>query len=153
MASIQKRTSPIKLDHLAAKSDKGSISNRSTKVATDNTNVMMQTNTGRDEFEKQSTANAVAQQTSAAEAVAKKELEAIEEKNKVGEQEQKAKKDLGNFEKEMASAANNAIAEMEVQAAAAQSRAEPVKINVSALDKSINLKLDEVDAASGSGCI
>ena len=33
LASIQKRTSPIKFDHLAEKSDKGSISNLSTKVA------------------------------------------------------------------------------------------------------------------------
>ena len=32
LASIQKRTSPIKFDHLAEKSDKGSISNLSTKV-------------------------------------------------------------------------------------------------------------------------
>ena len=32
LASIQKRTSPIKFDHLAEKSEKGSISNLSTKV-------------------------------------------------------------------------------------------------------------------------
>ena len=32
MASIQKRTSPIKFAHLAEKSEKGSISNLSTKV-------------------------------------------------------------------------------------------------------------------------
>ena len=32
LASIQKRTSPIKFDHLAKKSEKGSISNLSTKV-------------------------------------------------------------------------------------------------------------------------
>ena len=32
LASIQKRTSPIKFDHLAEKSDKGSISNLSTKA-------------------------------------------------------------------------------------------------------------------------
>ena len=34
LASIQKRTSPIKFDHLAEKSDKGSMSNLSTKPAT-----------------------------------------------------------------------------------------------------------------------
>ena len=34
LASIQKRTSPIKFDHLAEKSEKGSISNLSTKVVT-----------------------------------------------------------------------------------------------------------------------
>ena len=34
LASIQKRTSPLKFDHLAEKSDKGSISNLSTKVGT-----------------------------------------------------------------------------------------------------------------------
>ena len=33
LASIQKRTSPVKFAHLAAKSGKGSISNLSTKVA------------------------------------------------------------------------------------------------------------------------
>ena len=33
LASIQKRTSPIKFAHLAEKSEKGSISNLSTKVA------------------------------------------------------------------------------------------------------------------------
>ena len=33
LASIQKRTSPLKFDHLAEKSAKGSISNFSTKVA------------------------------------------------------------------------------------------------------------------------
>ena len=33
LASIQKRTSLIKFDHLAEKSEKGSISNLSTKVA------------------------------------------------------------------------------------------------------------------------
>ena len=33
LASIQKRTRPIKFDHLAEKSDKGSISNLSTKNA------------------------------------------------------------------------------------------------------------------------
>ena len=32
LASTQKRTSPIKFDHLAEKSDQGSISNLSTKV-------------------------------------------------------------------------------------------------------------------------
>ena len=32
LASIQKRTSPIKFAHLAEKSEKGSISNLSTKV-------------------------------------------------------------------------------------------------------------------------
>ena len=32
LASIQKRTSPLKFDHLAEKSEKGSISNLSTKV-------------------------------------------------------------------------------------------------------------------------
>ena len=32
LASIQKRTSPIKIDHLAEKSEYGSISNLSTKV-------------------------------------------------------------------------------------------------------------------------
>ena len=32
LASIQNRTSPIKFDHLAEKSDKGSISNLSTKA-------------------------------------------------------------------------------------------------------------------------
>ena len=32
LASIQKRTSPIKFDHLAEKSEKGSISNLSTKA-------------------------------------------------------------------------------------------------------------------------
>ena len=32
LASIQKRTSPIKFDHLAEKSENGSISNLSTKV-------------------------------------------------------------------------------------------------------------------------
>ena len=32
LASIQKRTRPIKFDHLAEKSDKGSISNLSTKM-------------------------------------------------------------------------------------------------------------------------
>ena len=35
LASIQKRTSPVKFAHLAEKSGKGSISNLSTKVATD----------------------------------------------------------------------------------------------------------------------
>ena len=34
LASIQKRTSPIKFAHLAEKSEKGSTSNLSTKVAT-----------------------------------------------------------------------------------------------------------------------
>ena len=34
LASIQKRTSPLKFAHLAEKSGKGSISNLSTKVAT-----------------------------------------------------------------------------------------------------------------------
>ena len=34
LASIQKRTSSIKFDHLAEKSEKGSISNLSTKAAT-----------------------------------------------------------------------------------------------------------------------
>ena len=34
MASIQKRTSPIKFDHLAEKSESGSISNLSTKIKT-----------------------------------------------------------------------------------------------------------------------
>ena len=34
LASIQKRTSPVKFAHLAEKSDKGSISNLSTKAAT-----------------------------------------------------------------------------------------------------------------------
>ena len=34
LASIQKRTRPIKFDHLAEKSDKGSISNLSTKFQT-----------------------------------------------------------------------------------------------------------------------
>ena len=34
LASIQKRTSPVKFAHLAEKSGKGSISNLSTKVAT-----------------------------------------------------------------------------------------------------------------------
>ena len=34
LASIQKRTSPIKFAHLAEKSEKGSISNLSTKRAT-----------------------------------------------------------------------------------------------------------------------
>ena len=34
LASIQKRTSPIKFAHLAEKSEKGSISNLSTKVLT-----------------------------------------------------------------------------------------------------------------------
>ena len=34
MASIQKRTSPVKFAHLAEKSGKGSISNLSTKVTT-----------------------------------------------------------------------------------------------------------------------
>ena len=34
LASIQKRTRPIKFDHLAEKSDKGSVSNFSTKVRT-----------------------------------------------------------------------------------------------------------------------
>ena len=34
LASIQKRTSPIKFAHLAEKSEKGSISNLSTKVKT-----------------------------------------------------------------------------------------------------------------------
>ena len=34
LASIQKRTSPIKFAHLAEKSENGSISNLSTKVAT-----------------------------------------------------------------------------------------------------------------------
>ena len=33
LALIQKRTSPIKFDHLAEKSEKGSISNLSTKVS------------------------------------------------------------------------------------------------------------------------
>ena len=33
LASIQKRTSPVKFAHLAEKSGKGSISNLSTKVA------------------------------------------------------------------------------------------------------------------------
>ena len=33
LASIQKRTSPRKFDHLAEKSDKGSTSNLSTKVS------------------------------------------------------------------------------------------------------------------------
>ena len=32
LASIQKRTSPIKFDHLAEKSEKGSVSNLSTKT-------------------------------------------------------------------------------------------------------------------------
>ena len=32
LASIQKRTSPIKFDHLAEKSEEGSVSNLSTKV-------------------------------------------------------------------------------------------------------------------------
>ena len=32
LASIEKRTSPIKFDHFAEKSDKGSLSNLSTKV-------------------------------------------------------------------------------------------------------------------------
>ena len=32
LASIQKRTSPLKVDHLAEKSEKGSISNLSTKA-------------------------------------------------------------------------------------------------------------------------
>ena len=36
LASIQKRTSPTKFDHLAEKSEYGSISNLSTKVLTDN---------------------------------------------------------------------------------------------------------------------
>ena len=35
LASIQKRTSPLKFDHLAEKSGKGSISNLSTKVLND----------------------------------------------------------------------------------------------------------------------
>ena len=35
LASIQKRTSPIKFAHLAEKSENGSISNLSTKVAAD----------------------------------------------------------------------------------------------------------------------
>ena len=34
LASIQKRTSPIKFAHLAEKSEKGSISNLSTKAGT-----------------------------------------------------------------------------------------------------------------------
>ena len=34
LASIQKRTSPIKFDHLAEKSENGSISNLSTKAET-----------------------------------------------------------------------------------------------------------------------
>ena len=34
-ASIQKRTGPMKFAHLTGKSEKGSISNLSTKVATD----------------------------------------------------------------------------------------------------------------------
>ena len=34
LASIQKRTSPTRFDHLAEKSDKGSMSNLSTKPAT-----------------------------------------------------------------------------------------------------------------------
>ena len=34
LASIQKRTSPIKFAHVAEKSEKGSISNLSTKVQT-----------------------------------------------------------------------------------------------------------------------
>ena len=34
LASIQKRTSPIKFAHLAGKSEKGSISNLSTKAST-----------------------------------------------------------------------------------------------------------------------
>ena len=33
LASIQKRTSPIKFDHLAEKSEQGSIANLSTKAA------------------------------------------------------------------------------------------------------------------------
>ena len=36
LASIQKRTSPVKFAHLAEKSGKGSISNLSTKVSTPN---------------------------------------------------------------------------------------------------------------------
>ena len=36
LASIQKRTSPVKFAHLAEKSGKGSISNLSTKRGTDN---------------------------------------------------------------------------------------------------------------------
>ena len=35
LASIQQRTSPIKFDHLAEKSEYGSIANLSTKVFTD----------------------------------------------------------------------------------------------------------------------
>ncbi len=35
LASIQKRTSPVKFAHLAEKSEKGSISNLSTKALTD----------------------------------------------------------------------------------------------------------------------
>ena len=34
LASIEKRTSPLKFDHLAEKSDRGSISNLSTKMST-----------------------------------------------------------------------------------------------------------------------
>ena len=37
LASIQKRTSPVKFAHLAEKSGKGSISNLSTKVTTEGT--------------------------------------------------------------------------------------------------------------------
>ena len=33
LASIQKRTSPLKFDHLTEKSEQGSVSNPSTKVA------------------------------------------------------------------------------------------------------------------------
>ena len=35
LASVQKRTSPIKFAHLAEKSEKGSISNLSTKLETE----------------------------------------------------------------------------------------------------------------------
>ena len=39
LSSIQKRTSPIKFAHLAEKTEKGSISNLSTKIATVGANV------------------------------------------------------------------------------------------------------------------
>ena len=48
MASIQKRTSPIKFEHLAEKSEKGSISNLSTKVPTDMTTVFPPASFGAD---------------------------------------------------------------------------------------------------------